>query len=78
MPIQRPFKEVLWIASRRCFNGPSRVSLAIEGFAVMMMMMVQAGSYKHIMNLGHGIEATTPEENAKLFVDTVKGYRYKK
>lgn len=30
----------------------------------------------HVMNLGHGIEATTPEENAKKFVDTVRNYRY--
>ena len=30
----------------------------------------------HVMNLGHGIEAETPEENAKAFVDFVRGYRY--
>merc|ERR1719198_1552705 len=29
----------------------------------------------HVMNLGHGIDATTPEENAKFFVDTVQAYR---
>jgi len=32
--------------------------------------------FKHVMNLGHGIEATTPEENAKFFIDTVKAWRY--
>lgn len=36
----------------------------------------QAGSKQHVMNLGHGIEPTTPEEKAKFFVDTVKAYRY--
>ena len=30
----------------------------------------------HVMNLGHGIDATTPEENSKFFVDTVQAYRY--
>jgi len=28
------------------------------------------------MNLGHGIEASTPEENARKFVDTVKNFRW--
>jgi uroporphyrinogen-III decarboxylase len=36
----------------------------------------QGKGFKHVMNLGHGIEATTPEENAKFFIDTVKAYRY--
>jgi len=36
----------------------------------------EAGPTKHIMNLGHGIEASTPEENAKKFVDTVKNFRW--
>lgn len=36
----------------------------------------QGKGYKHVMNLGHGIEATTPEENAKFFIDYVKGYHY--
>ncbi|KAJ1448029.1 Uroporphyrinogen decarboxylase [Pelagophyceae sp. CCMP2097] len=30
----------------------------------------------HMMNLGHGIEATTPEPHAKFFVDTVQNYKY--
>ena len=34
------------------------------------------GCRHHVMNLGHGIEATTPEENAKYFVDTVQAYRH--
>ncbi len=29
------------------------------------------------MNLGHGIEADTPEPHAKFFVDTVQGFRAK-
>lgn len=30
---------------------------------------------RHIMNLGHGIDAATPESKAKLFVDTVKRFK---
>jgi len=29
----------------------------------------------HIMNLGHGIEPTTPEPSANLFVKTVQEWR---
>merc|ERR1719263_394065 len=29
----------------------------------------------HVMNLGHGIDANTPESSAKLFVDTVHAWR---
>jgi len=31
---------------------------------------------KHVMNLGHGIDARTSEEKAKFFVDTVKNFRF--
>lgn len=41
-------------------------------------IIAKAGNTGHVMNLGHGIEATTPEENAKAFVDTVRNFRYKK
>ena len=38
----------------------------------------QAGAHNgHVMNLGHGIEADTPEPHAKFFVDTVQGFRAK-
>lgn len=30
----------------------------------------------HVMNLGHGIDAKTPEDKAKLFVDTVRNFRF--
>ena len=40
--------------------------------------ILQAGRHdKHMMNLGHGIEADTPEEHAKFFVDTVQNFRAK-
>jgi len=35
-----------------------------------------AGDTGHVMNLGHGIEATTPEPYAALFVDAVHGYEH--
>jgi len=34
------------------------------------------GGHRHVMNLGHGIEAATSEGKAKLFVDTVKEFRF--
>ena len=40
--------------------------------------ILQAGGHNgHVMNLGHGIEADTPEPHAKFFVDTVQGFRAK-
>lgn len=36
----------------------------------------KGGGVGHVMNLGHGIEATTSEENAQFFVDTVKNFRH--
>lgn len=39
-------------------------------------ILKKAGPVGHVMNLGHGIEATTPEENAKFFVDTVRNFRH--
>lgn len=38
-------------------------------------ILKQGGGHGHVMNLGHGIEAVTPEENAKFFVDTVQAWR---
>lgn len=37
----------------------------------------KAGSTGHVMNLGHGIEAATSEENAKFFIETVRNFRHK-
>ena len=34
-----------------------------------------AGGRNHVMNLGHGIDAGTSEENAKFFVDTVHQFK---
>jgi uroporphyrinogen decarboxylase len=39
-------------------------------------ILKKAGSVGHVMNLGHGIEAATPEENAHHFIETVRGYRH--
>lgn len=36
----------------------------------------QAGPTGHVMNLGHGIEAETSEDNARLFIETVRNYRH--
>jgi len=39
-------------------------------------ILKSAGDTGHVMNLGHGIEATTPEPYADLFVKTVQGYKH--
>jgi len=39
-------------------------------------ILSEAGCKGHIMNLGHGIEANTPEPSAALFVDTVHAFEH--
>ena len=39
-------------------------------------ILAAAGDTGHVMNLGHGIEATTPEPNAALFVNHVHEYKH--
>lgn len=38
-------------------------------------ILKQGGGRNHVMNLGHGIDAKTPEEKAKFFVDTVHAWK---
>ena len=38
--------------------------------------MVKMFGDKHIANLGHGVYPDTPLDNVRVFVDTIKGYRY--
>ena len=38
-------------------------------------ILTACGGRNHVMNLGHGIDATTPEEKAKFFVDVVQKWR---
>ena len=38
-------------------------------------ILSQGGGRNHVMNLGHGIDAQTPETKAKFFVDTVQAWR---
>jgi uroporphyrinogen decarboxylase len=37
----------------------------------------QSGGRGHVMNLGHGIDPRTREENVEVFVDTVKKFKIK-
>lgn len=39
-------------------------------------ILKMGGDSRHIMNLGHGIEATTSEEKANFFVKTVQNYKH--
>jgi uroporphyrinogen decarboxylase len=39
-------------------------------------ILKKAGPIGHIMNLGHGVEACTPEENANFFIQTVRNFRH--
>jgi uroporphyrinogen decarboxylase len=39
-------------------------------------ILKMGGGRNHIMNLGHGIEATTSEEKANFFVKTCQAYKH--
>jgi len=39
-------------------------------------ILKKAGNKGHVMNLGHGIEAATSEENAAHFIETVRNFRH--
>lgn len=50
----------------------------LEAIEAHTLKILEAGACDgHIMNLGHGIEADTPEPHAKFFVDTVQAFRAK-
>ena len=38
-------------------------------------ILKSVGGQNHVMNLGHGIDAVTPEDNANFFVKTVQAWR---
>jgi uroporphyrinogen decarboxylase len=37
----------------------------------------QAGPVGHIMNLGHGVLATTPEDHVRVFFETVQQWNHR-
>jgi uroporphyrinogen decarboxylase len=39
-------------------------------------ILKKAGPTGHVMNLGHGVEACTSEENAKFFIETCRNFRH--
>ena len=42
---------------------------------ILIGILKAAGGRNHVMNLGHGIDAQTPEPKAKFFVDTVQAWK---
>jgi len=51
-------------------GSPEEIVSAAEG------ILSKAGNKAHVMNLGHGIEANTPEPNAALFIKTVQEFKH--
>jgi uroporphyrinogen decarboxylase len=47
-----------------------------EGVEAATIDMLKTFGGHHICNLGHGVYPDTPLENVKVFVDTVKGFRF--
>lgn len=47
-----------------------------EDVAQAALKMVRDFGSNHIANLGHGVYPDTPLDNVRVFVDTIKGYRY--
>lgn len=47
-----------------------------EDIQATTLQMLKDFGGKHICNLGHGVYPDTPLENVRVFVDTVKGFKY--
>jgi uroporphyrinogen decarboxylase len=46
---------------------PEEVSQAVKN------CLSQGGGHKHILNLNHGVDRTTPPANFQAYVDTARG-----
>lgn len=64
---------MLLVCLVRMLTGMKLTGLCTQTTEAILKM---GGKQGHIMNLGHGIEATTPEEKANFFVKTVQNYKH--
>lgn len=68
------------VKSGKAFQGNLDPSMLLSPDDVLvertLQMLESFQGHPHVANLGHGILPNIPVEKAKLFIDTIKSYRY--
>lgn len=62
--------------SHQVHQALSALSRVIDQQERTEEILRDGGGRNHVMNLGHGIDAGTPEENAAFFIETVRNFRF--